>query len=162
MNKRILKKYFMMNNISLHKLLNNILNDEIKKITYLGNYNMQKMPEYRFNLLKFNVVLQDFSNCSIFIRIINKNKIEENLFCYWLFCEEYFKVSTQLYVPKADVINVKSKHYEKRYKYQLLGKNNKISKSSFIDIVDINNYLKANLSIYNGKNINEYLFIAVI
>lgn len=152
----------MKNKISLRRLLNGIFSNEIKRITYLGNCNIRKMPEYKFNLLKFNVALQDYSNYSAFIRIIDKCQIEESLFCYWLFCEEYFSINTRFYAPKASITSMKNEEYEKRYKLQLLNNKNEVYKSSLIDIVDIEEYCKNKLLSLNSKNNNKYLFVAII
>lgn len=157
--------YFKSHKLSLNKVLSNIFNQKIKRITYLGSCKLRKMPEYNFNIVKFNVVIEDFSNYTIFIRIINSCQIEESLFCYWIFCDENYSLDTKFYAPKANIINYNLQKYEKRYEMKLFKRNNKIWKSSFVDIINVKKYCKSKLkNIENAKMLetNEYLFIAIL
>ena len=67
-NKKEMINYFKNNNLSLKIMLKNIFNKQIIRITYLGNTKLKRVEEYKFNLLKFNIVLEDYSNYSVFIR----------------------------------------------------------------------------------------------
>lgn len=156
----VVDNYLKRNKVSLNKLLNNLFNKKVKNITYLGNCKLRKMPEYKFNLLKYNIVLEDYSNHCIFIRLINDEKIEENLFCYWFFCEEYFGLSKKYYAPKANIVNVQKKNYEIKYNMQILNKQNKLWKSSYVDIINLKKYCEQKMP--NTELINKSIFIAVI
>jgi len=155
--------YFKSHQLSLNKILAEIFNKKIKKITYLGNYRLNQMPEYRFSILKFNVVLEDYSNYTVFIRLINSYQLKESLFCYWFFCEENYSLNTKFYAPKANIVNYKLKKYEKRYEMQLLNKNKKIWKSSLVDIINIRKYCKLEGASTNKiLKIDKFLFIAIL
>ena len=165
LEKQKMINYFKVHKLSLKKILASIFNKKIIKITYLGNYKLNKMPEYRFNVLKFNVVLENYINYTAFIKLISLYKVKESLFCYWLFCEENYSLNTKFYVPKANIVNYKQKNYEKRYEMQLLRRNHKIWNRSLVDIINLKKYCKTNLknldyNIFNG--INEFLFIAIL
>lgn len=176
-----MQKNFIKNNkIWLISILNCLFNKKVLKFTYLGMCKLNKMPEYDFNLYEFNVMLQDFSNYTIFIKKISKNKIKETLFCYWQFCEESYNMQGNFYLLKASLKNEvfnSNLDYVHKYTLQLLSKNNKIWKASDINIVDLNkvdaqiNYNNIYKRIYNsykGKdkrskdNTKEYLFIGII
>ncbi len=165
LEKKKMMNYFKNNKLSLNKILNSIFSQRILRITYLGINNLKKMPEYNFSLLKFNIVLEDYSNYSVFIKLINSHQVKESLFCYWFFCEENYSLNTKFYAPKANIINYRHKYYEKKFEVQLLYKNNKIWKSSFVDIINLEQYIKKNLSNKNINNldeVNKFLFIAVL
>lgn len=160
--KKKMINYFKINRLSLNKILNALFNFKIKRIRYLGNNLLNKMPEYNFNLLKFNVVLNDFTNYTIFVKLIDKCKIQESLFCFWFFCEEKYSYNTSFSVPKANIINYKSQKYEKKYELQFINKKNKIEKSSFVNIINLNEYVKEKINVDNKKEIEKYLFIGII
>ena len=80
-----MKNYFRINNLSLNKILNGLFKKRIKRMTYLGVYELKQMPEYRFKLLKFNVILEDYNNYTVFVKLIDKYRVKESLFCYWFF-----------------------------------------------------------------------------
>ena len=164
-------QYFINNNyknrrIGLGKFLNNIFNIKVKNITYLGRCELHKMPEYKFNVFKYNIVLEDFSNYTIFVKVIDEEKIEENLFCYWFFCEEYYGIKKKQYISRASIINLAKESYETKYKMEILNKSNIVWKTSFVDIINLKDYYESiskntyekNKHLFNGKA----LFIAVI
>lgn len=164
LEKKNMIKYFSANNLSLNKLMNNIFNKKIKKMTYLGNNILNKMPEYKFSLLKFNIVLEDYRNYYVFIRLINRYQIKESLFCYWFFCDEYFCLNTKFSKSKANIINYNAKFYERRYELNLFGKNNKISKNSLIDVINLKQYSKVNIKNISKETLehmDKFLFIAI-
>ena len=139
------------NKISLISILNCLFNKKVLKFTYLGMCKLNKMPEYDFNLYEFNVMLQDFSNYTIFIKKISKNTIKESLFCYWQFCEENYNMNAKFYLNKASLRNEVLNNnliYVHKYTMQLLSKNNKIWKASDINIVDLD---KMNVQMSFGR-----------
>lgn len=163
-NKKEMIDYFKNNNLSLKIMLKNIFNKKIIRITYLGNAKLRAMEEYKFNLLKFNIVLEDYSNYSIFIRLINNYQVEENLFCYWLLCEENYSFNTKFYIPKANILNYKKDNCSTMYKLQLLSKNKKVWKSSFVEIINLDKYLKQKINKKRNSSVetNKFLFIAIL
>lgn len=163
-NKKEMIDYFKNNNLSLKIMLKNIFNKNIIRITYLGNVKLRAMEEYKFNLLKFNIVLEDYSNYSIFIRLIEDYQIEENLFCYWLLCEENYSFNTKFYIPKANILNYKKDNCSTMYKLQLLSKNKKVWKSSFVEIINLDKYLKQKINKKRNSLVetNKFLFIAIL
>lgn len=157
--KRNMMLYFQRKHISLKKILEGSFEKSKIKIRYLGDMILNEVPEYDFHLLKFNVLFEDYSNINLYIRLIDKNKIDENLFCYWLFCEKYLptKTSTEM---KTSIINCDSKKYESKYKLQFINGNKKLNKFSIVNIINLNKYCKIkDYTIYNVK-FNKLLFIA--
>lgn len=154
-----MKNYFRINNLSLNKILNGLFKKRIKRMTYLGVYELKQMPEYRFKLLKFNVILEDYNNYTVFVKLIDKYRVKESLFCYWFFCEQNYSINTKFFAPKTSVLNEKNKSYEIKYEFQLLKKNNKIWKSSFVDIINLNQY---SIEINNINGIKKCLFVGVL
>lgn len=156
-------KYFVEHGLSLNKILSIIFNKRIRRIKYLEDCKLKQMPEYKFNLAKFNIVLDDWSNHTMFIRLIDYYKVKESLFCYWLFCEENYSLKTRFFDTKANIVNLEMQKYEKRYEMQLLDRKKQIWKNSFVDIINLRKYNKLeNLSIIRKTNIDKYLFIAII
>lgn len=166
--------------IELIKVLNTIFNKKVFKFTYLGRCKLNKMMEYNFWLYEFNVMLDDFSNYTVFIKKISREEIKETLFCYWQFCEENYNMHGKFYLNKANLKNQVFKEvpeYVQKYTLQLLSKNNKIWKASDINIVNLrkmevqmsfNNiridyFEKYNRDIIDySNNTKEYLFIGII
>ena len=151
--------FFNFNQLSLYEILNSLFNKNIIKIRYLGYNQLKSVKEYKFFLLKFNVLLENYSNYTIFIKLINENQVEESLFCYGLFCQEKYNNRTKNSIPKANIINYNKNNYEKRYQFQLLKKDNKIWEKSFIDIININEYNKKRNKLVKT---NKFLFVAVL
>lgn len=162
--KTIIESYLEKNNISLNILLKNVFNLKIINVTFLGKCILKGMPEYNFGLLKYNVVLEDYSNYTIFIKLINKEKIEESLFCYWFFCEEYFGLKNRHYTSKANIINLKKNNYETQFSMEIFNKHNILWKKSFVDIIDLKKYcMNKSIKKNNELNkINKSMLIAVI
>ena len=138
--KQKMKKFFKKYNLYLNKVLSNQFKRKINRI-----------PEYKYILLKFNIVLDNFSNHTVFIRIIKDYQIEESLFCYWLFCEKNYNLRTQYYTPKANIVNCKRDYTDKKFEMQLFGRNNKVWKTSVINITNLNDRINDN-----------FLFIAIL
>ena len=149
--KQKMKKFFKKYNLYLNKVLSNQFKRKINRITYLGNCRINAIPEYKYILLKFNIVLDNFSNHTVFIRIIKDYQIEESLFCYWLFCEKNYNLRTQYYTPKANIVNYKRDYTDKKFEMQLFGTNNKVWKTSVINITNLNDRINDN-----------FLFIAIL
>ncbi|MBR0351220.1 MAG: hypothetical protein IJH76_05350 [Clostridia bacterium] len=152
--------------IGLEKFLINIFKEKVKNITYLGRCELHKMPEYKFRLFKYNVVLEDFSNYTIFIKIIDDEKIEETLFCYWFFCEEYYGIKNKQYISKASIINLAKQSYETKYNMEILNKKNIVWKTSFVDIINLKEFYEKNTMKNKNKEKETFdgqsLFISVI
>lgn len=169
--KNIIESYLENNNVELKTLLETIFSKDIKNITFLGKCKLQKMPEYEFYLLKYNVVLEDFSNYTIFIRLTDENKIQENLFCYWYFCEEYYYLNNKHYISKANIINLDRINCKVQYSMEIFNKNNILWKKSIINIIDLDKFFyKRDIEkneedthmIKLLKTITKSLFIAII
>lgn len=159
--------YLKDSKIILNNLLTNLFNIRVRNVTFLDRCKLRKMPEYEYSLLKYNVVLEDYTNYTIFIRLIEKEKIEENLFCYWFFYEEYFGIIDKKYMPKANLINYKNKKYNTKYVMEILNIKNKIWKESVINIIDLKEYYRTNIVKIEKdevimNDINKLLFIAII
>ena len=149
--KQKMKRFFNKYNLSLREVLSNQFSRKISRITYLGNCKIDAIPEYKYVILKFNIVLDNYSNYTVFIKIINAYNIEESLFCYWLFCEKNYNLRTQYYTPKANIVNYKQNCTDQKFEMQLFGKDNKIWKTSIISVTNLNNYIK-----------DKFLFIAIL
>ena len=70
------KKIFM-------ELLSNILNLEIKEFKEITIEKFEDISEYEFSLIKVNVLLLNNIMTDIHLKIVNRNKVKENIFCYW-------------------------------------------------------------------------------
>ncbi len=70
------KKIFM-------ELLSNILNLEIKEFKEITIEKFEDISEYEFSLIKVNVLLLNNIKTDIHLKIVNRNKVKENIFCYW-------------------------------------------------------------------------------
>lgn len=158
-------------------LFNKVFNKKVLKFTYLGKCRLNKMLEYNFVLYEFNVMLEDFTNYTVFIKTITGDDIKQSLFCYWQFCEENYNIHGKFYLNKASIKSDNINQHPncvQKYTLQLLSKNNKIWKASDIDIIDLNklkdenifekpkknNYQKEKIDYKN--NTKEYLFIGII
>lgn len=161
--KNVIESYLENNNIFLKVLLQSVFNLEIKNVTFLGECKLKKMTEYKFNLLKYNIVLEDFSNYTIFIKLVDKDKVEESLFCYWFFCEEYYGLNSRPYIPKANIINLEQNSYKIQYNMAIFNKNNILWKNSLLSFINLKEYcLKHLIKDKNIKQLNKSLFIAII
>lgn len=158
-------------------LFNKVFNKKVLKFTYLGKCRLNKMLEYNFVLYEFNVMLEDFTNYTVFIKTITGDDIKQSLFCYWQFCEENYNIHGKFYLNKASIKNDNINQHPncvQKYTLELLSKNDKIWKASDIDIIDLNklkdenifeepknnNYQKEKIDYKN--NTKEYLFIGII
>ena len=164
-------------NSGIKNLFNIIFNKRVIRFTYLGRCKLNKMSEYNFELCEFNIMLEDFSNYTVFIKRISKEEVKETLFCYWQFCEENYNLHGNFYQNKANLRNIGFKEvpeYFQKYSLQLLSKNNKIWKVSDINIIDLrkikkqmknreldNEKYKSNRIDYSN-NTKEYIFIGII
>lgn len=167
---KLLVKNIIFDKTKIIKILNNIFDKKVYRFTYLGICKLNKMPEYNFWVYEFNVMLEDYSNYTVYIRKFSNIKFEENLFCYWQFCEENYNLHCNFYLNKANLQNEFSKSkkdYIQKYSLQLLSKNNIIWKASDINIVDLNKlkYKRDNIDskrMIKVSNSKEYLFIGII
>ena len=158
-------------------IFNMLFNKKVLRFTYLGKCKLNKMLEYNFVLYEFNVMLEDFTNYTVFIKTISGDDIKQSLFCYWQFCEENYNIHGRSYLNKASIKNDNiNQHpdFVQKYTLKLLSKNNKIWKASDIDIIDLNklkeeNFHKKQKNKENQRekfnytnNTKEYLFIGII
>lgn len=65
------------------ELLSNILNLEIKCFKEITIEKFEDISEYEFSLIKVNVVLLNNIKTDVHLKIVNRNKVKENIFCYW-------------------------------------------------------------------------------
>lgn len=173
-----MQKLLIKNN-TIISILNCIFNKKVLKFTYLGMCGLNKIPEYDFLLYEFNVILQDYTNYTVFIKRISKKNIKKDLFCYWQFCEENYNLCGNFYLRKASLKNEDFNNnldYVQKYSLKLLSKNDKIWKVSDINIIDLDNMNlqkrfkelhKKHFKSYEGNikrenNAKEYLFIGII
>ena len=171
MSKMIIKDNFN-NKLKITDVFNNLFSKKIYKYRYLGICKLKKMPEYNFKLSIFNVMLEDYTNYTVFIKRISKQQIEETLFCYWLFCEKNYNTKGNFYLQKARLKSekvIQNNDYIQKYILNLLSKNNKIWKASNIYIVDLKKMNSGNFFDIEEKrkmksdiNTNDYLFVGII
>jgi hypothetical protein len=73
-------------------LLKEITKLDIKDFEYTNLKNMETLEEYKFSMLKLEVILKDKTKLDLYIKLIRKDKIKESIFCYWcLLYNEKFK-----------------------------------------------------------------------
>lgn len=163
--KKNMLKFFAANDLSLKRLLETLFKQNIRKLTYLGNSRLNKMPEYEFCLLIFNVIFEDCSNYCVYIKIANEDQVEESLFCYWLFCEEKFKLNMQFCTPENNIVICKNRYYETKYELRILDKNKKYYRNTLVDFIDIYKYKISNLKQIKRNSLeqtNKFLFVAIM
>lgn len=64
-------------------LLSDILNLNINDFYGTTIEKFEDISEYKFSLIKLHVILSNKDNLDIHLRIIDREKIKENIFCYW-------------------------------------------------------------------------------
>ncbi|MBO6232782.1 MAG: hypothetical protein J6N78_01780 [Clostridia bacterium] len=172
MDKTLIKRT-MFSKENIVRVLNKIFDKKVYRFTYLGKCKLDKMPEYNFCLHEFNVVLEDYTNYTVFIKEFSNNSIKENLFCYWQFCEENYNLNGNFYLNKAKLQNKELSTKEnnmRKYSMQLLSKNNKIWKVSDIFIIGVKDKIIQKNEIYynelyineTDEKLNDFLFIGII
>ena len=172
MDKTLIKRT-MFSKENIVRILNKIFDKKVYRFTYLGKCKLDKMPEYNFCLYEFNVVLEDYTNYTVFIKEFSNYSIKENLFCYWQFCEENYNLNGNFYLNKAKLQNKELSTKEnnmRKYSMQLLSKNNKIWKVSDIFIIGVKDKIIQKNEIYynelyineTDEKLNDFLFIGII
>lgn len=177
MQKKIVKEknklinYLEFNNISLKNLLEEIINKKIYDIEYIGLEELNQIPEYKFELLKLNIFAQNDKKYNVFLKLINKYKINETIFCYWYFCEKKYCIDNsnlnRYCNKKANIIKYKNVLYKKKFNIQLLNKNNKIWRNTDIHLIELEKYIqnKCRQKQVNSRtisNLDEILFVGII
>ena len=105
------KKIFM-------ELLSNILNLEIKGFKEITIEKFEDISEYEFSLIKVNVLLLNNIKTDIHLKIVNRNKVKENIFCYWsLIYEKELKKKKKKYkkmplVSKVTITDIGKERYK--------------------------------------------------
>ncbi len=76
----------------IEKLLEQVLNIQIKSIEFAGTEHFDTITEYDFSLFKIKLLCQDDKQKEVYLKMIKGGKIKESIFCYWsLLYEEYLK-----------------------------------------------------------------------
>ncbi len=74
------------------ELLKEILEIPIKNIELIGVEHFESIIEYKFSLLKINLICENNERKEIYLKMIKGGKIKESVFCFWsLLYEEYLK-----------------------------------------------------------------------
>lgn len=158
------------NRLIIKKILEDILNQKIIKIDFLGLRSLKQIPEYNFNLSKVEVMLENNTKHDVYLKNINKNKTQETIFCYWYFCEENYGVKAnkkgKYYAKKAMITEYRNQYDRKKYNIKFLGKQYKMHKSSNLYFINMQKYIYE----FYGKEIvlknkpiaDEILFIGIV
>lgn len=156
----------------INKILEDILKQKIRKLNFLGLKSLKQIPEYNFNLSKIEVIIENNRKYDVYLKNINKSKIQETIFCYWYFCEENYKIKTnkkeKYYAKKATITEYKNQYDRKKYNIKFLGKQYKIHKSSNLYFINIKKYIgnflgkEKDIILKNKQIEDKILFIGIV
>ena len=63
--------------------LSEILNLSIKDFYSITVEKFKDICEYEFSLIRIHGILLDNNKVDVYLRVINREKVKENIFCYW-------------------------------------------------------------------------------
>ena len=136
------------NYAKIKEILENLFNEQIRKMEKPKLQKLEQIPEYKFKLIKISITLKSNKKFDVFLKLTNGNKINETIFCYWYFCEEKYKFN----------INDKKGKAEE----EILNKNNKICKNSNVYFLELKNSKKKKAKSIKMQKKENILFIGVI
>lgn len=101
--------YIKYNSQTIKVLMERLLGINIKDIIIYGISEYKKIPEYNFKLIKIKVLLANHIEYDAYLKVTNRYKIDETIFCYYSFCEEKCKnKSTKMQLIELTKLNAVS------------------------------------------------------
>ena len=158
----------------LIQILRNVLQLDIEKIEYCKNIKLNDVSEYEFELVKVKVTLSTKEEVEMYLKMVNKCKIKESIFCYWcsIYEEELLRLQARENILNKVLISELSK---KKYQQGIFLEieNNKTpiletgTEVNFLEIVNYINDLKNEKNKYDkllkyfGKSEENQLLIGI-
>lgn len=144
-------------------LLKEVTKLDIKDFEFTNLKNMETLEEYKFSMLKLEVILKNKTKHDVYIKLIRKDKIKESIFCYWclLYDEkfrEYKESEFTTIINKVKIIETESE--ECKHTVSLNIKENKwgiLEYGSDIHLVKLRKYLEEETNNTNVLKWNKYL-----
>ena len=157
------------NYAKIKEILENLFNEQIRKMEKPKLQKLEQIPEYKFKLIKISITLKSNKKFDVFLKLTNENKINETIFCYWYFCEEKYKFNineNSKYNKKANIKwnqNFNNLNDSKgKAEVEILNKNNKICKNSNVYFLELKNSKKEKAKSIKMQKKENILFIGVI
>ncbi len=158
----------------INKLINNVLNLEIKEIKYDKNIQLSNISEYEFELVKVKAILKNDDEFEMYLKVIKNSKIKESIFCYWctIYEEELFKTKEiENMVNKVLISDLTKTKYQKRVFLTIENNTTQILQTGTeINFIDISEYIEENkteknkfekLYKYFNKQKDEVLLVGI-
>lgn len=143
-------------------ILNNILKLELKEINYDKTINLKDMTEYEFELVKVKAVFKTEEVVEMYLKMINKCRIKESIFCYWCSIYEEEVENRKDLKNKGTALNkvliseLTKKKYQQRIFLEIENNKTKLLETGTeINFLEIANYINEQK---NTKNRYEELF----
>ena len=151
----ILKKIIESDKNDIFKdILSDVLKLDLKEIQYDKIIKMKDIREYEFELVKINAIMNYNEEIEIYLKMINKRKIKESIFCYW--CSIYEEELEQININMQTIINKVAISELSKKKYQqsifLEIENNQtpiLETGTEINFLEIVNYINNNKNLLN-------------
>ena len=146
------------------EILNEVLDLEIREITYDKNLQLSNISEYEFELVKVNAILESNEEVEMYLKMIKNTKIKESIFCYWcsIYEEELMKAKElekiDIFINKVLISELEKTKYQQRIFLTIENNRTQILETgtevNFIEIID---YINENKNEKNGyEKLYEY------
>lgn len=144
------------------ELLSKILNLEIKDFYNISIEKFKDISEYEFSLVKINIILRNNIRTVIHLKIVNKDKVKENIFCYWSLIYEnelrkkIKKNKKGLLVNKVTITDIDKERYNSSVLLEMQDNPNNILKyGAEVHFVNVPQYTNNKYPVLN-KIFNNY------
>ncbi len=144
----------------LEKILRKFIKLKINHIKFKGIKSFGNISEYEFSLSEITAKTEDDSDIDIYLRIIEKDKIKESIFCYWsLLYDEESKNSCEKTENNVTITQLEMDKYKTCILLELEDENSQILKyGTIIYFIDFPKYLKDNKEdAYEYKRLTNFL-----
>lgn len=142
----------------LINLLSNILNLNIINYKNISIEKFEDISEYEFSLIKIRAELINNTYADIHLKMINREKVKENIFCYWSLIyqneieNKYKKGKEKPIVSKVTITDIGKERYKSSILLELQDNTKKILEyGAEMHFVDIEEYI-------NKTQKNKYKF----
>ena len=135
-------------------MLNDILNLNIKNYSNISVEKFEDISEYEFSLIKINAELMNKTIVDIHLKMISREKVKENIFCYWslIYQKELEKNVKQRkskpIISKVTITDIGKERYKSSILLELQDNVNKIleygAEMHFVDIIEYINKTQKN------------------
>lgn len=160
------------------ELLSDILKLKIKDFKGTSIEKFEDISEYEFSLIKINALLFNNNKVDIHLKIVNRDKIKENIFCYWsLIYEKELKRKKKInkkepLVSKVTISDIGKERYKSSVLLEIQDNPNHILEyGAELHFVDTIKYINKSDRRFNkfiflkkffNKNNEELLLVGVI